>query len=190
LYISKNHIFVSYDEQSFFLSWANELESNIISVFSHDGQLQFGLHELCDKDRDADELYEIDGAYTYADHIVFIGYDSHFVWNLDVPQRTWKKVPFPFSMVGMRVLTGDARTAYAIFENGRSLSHDPDLPPFELAVFDLASETAAKQDFAPVEAALTAAGFAMSEIKFQPSSTGRIIVSDSKQAALLEFSEP
>jgi hypothetical protein len=90
-------------------------------------------------------------------------------------------------MVGIRVLTGDDKTAYAIFDNRRLLSHDPDLPPFELAVFDLASETSAKQGFAPVEAALSTAGFAMNEIKFQPNSTGRIIVSDSKKAALLEF---
>jgi hypothetical protein len=50
------------------------------------------------------------------------------------------------------------------------------------------SETSSKHEFAPVEAALTAAGFEMSEIKFQPNATGRIIVSDSKKAALLEFS--
>ncbi|MGH6810890.1 MAG: hypothetical protein ACREDM_00620 [Methylocella sp.] len=43
---------------------------------------------------------------------------------------------------------------------------------------------------APFEAALTGAGFAMSDTKFQPNSTGRIIVNDSKQAALLEYCEP
>ncbi|MGH6853693.1 MAG: hypothetical protein ACREDJ_10975, partial [Methylocella sp.] len=127
--------------------------------------------------------------YTYADHIAFIGDVSHFVWILDVPQRTWKKVPFEFSMVGIRVLAGVAKTAYAIFDNRGLLGHDPDLPPFELAVFDLAAETAAKRNFAPVEKALTSAGFAMSEIKFQPNSTGRIIVSDGKKAALLEFAK-
>jgi hypothetical protein len=102
LFISKGYILVSYDEQSFFLSWANELENKIISVFSRDGHLQFGLGELCDKDRDVDELYEIDAAYTYADHIVFIGYDSHFCWIPDVPQRTWKRSRsrFPWSGLG------------------------------------------------------------------------------------------
>ena len=39
-----------------------------------------------------------------------------------------------------------------------------------------------------MEAALTGAGFDMREIKFQPNATGRTIVSDSRQAALLEFS--
>jgi hypothetical protein len=34
---------------------------------------------------------------------------------------------------------------------------------------------------------LKASGFEMSEIKFQPSSTGKIIVSDGNKAALLEF---
>jgi hypothetical protein len=187
LYLSEGYIFASYDEQSFFVSWANELGNNIISVFSCDRRLEFRLDELCDKDRDADELYEIDAAYTYANHIVFIGYDSHFVWNLDAPQRTWKKVPFPFSMVGIRVLTGTTRplTRSSITEGCLVTTL---LLPFELAVFDL--PTAAKRDFAPVEAALTAAGFAMSETNFQLNSTGQIIVSDGKQAALLEFSEP
>jgi hypothetical protein len=45
-----------------------------------------------------------------------------------------------------------------------------------------------KQDFALIETELMASGFEISEIKFQPNSAGRIIVSDSKKAALLEFS--
>jgi hypothetical protein len=84
-------------------------------------------------------------------------------------------------------LSGDEKTAYAIYDNRRLIQHEPDLPPFELAIFDLVSETSSKQDFAPVEAALTAAGFKMSEIKFRPNATGKIIVSDSKKAALLEL---
>jgi hypothetical protein len=188
LFVSNSYIFVSHDEESFFRSWASELESNILSVFALDGHLELGLRELLDKDRDSDELYEINAAYTYDDHIVFIGYDSQFVWILGVPQRNWKKVPFGFSMVGIRVLTGDDKTAYAIFDHRNLLRHDPDRPPFELAVFDLVAETAWMQDFALVESALTAAGFSMSEIKLQPSSTGKIIVSDTKKAALLEFS--
>jgi len=91
-------------------------------------------------------------------------------------------------MAGIDVLTGDDKTAYALFDHRSLLRHYPDRPPFELAVFDLLSETSSKQDFAPVEAALTPAGFEMSEIKFQPSSTGKNIVSDGKKAALLEFS--
>jgi hypothetical protein len=44
--------------------------------------------------------------------------------------------------------------------------------------------------FSLVEAAfITAAGFAIDAIKFQPNAAGRIIVSDSKKAALLEFCE-
>jgi hypothetical protein len=40
--------------------------------------------------------------------------------------------------------------------------------PFQVSmVFDLASEIAAKARFAPVETVLTAAGFAVSETKFQ-----------------------
>jgi hypothetical protein len=101
---------------------------------------------------------------------------------------SWRKVSFPFEIVGIKVLTGDGKTAYAIFDHRSLLSAYPDLPPFELAIFDLLSETSCKHDFAPVAAALTAAGFELSEIKFQPNSIGKIIVSDGKQAALLEFS--
>ncbi|MGA7384057.1 MAG: hypothetical protein WBW81_05000 [Methylocella sp.] len=61
------------------------------------------------------------------------------------------------------------------------------MPLFELAVFDLVAETSWGEDFAPVENALIAAGFSMSKIKLQPSSTGRIIVSDNGKAAFLEF---
>ena len=86
LFVSNSYILVSYDEESFFRSWASELESNILSVFARDGHLELGLRELLDKDRDSDELYEIKAAYTYADDIVFIGYDSQFVWTLDVPK--------------------------------------------------------------------------------------------------------
>jgi hypothetical protein len=94
----------------------------------------------------------------------------------------------PFEVVGIKVLTGDDKTAYAIFDHRGLLNAYPHLPPFELAVFDLLSETSSKQDFALIETELMASGFEMSEIKFRPSSTGRIIVSDGKKAALLEFS--
>ncbi len=188
LFVSKNYIFVSYTDESFFESGPAKLESNIISVFSHEGHLQFGARELFDKDLDADPLYEIIAAYTCSDNIVFIGYDSKFVWFLNADRHTWKKVPFQFGEVGIKVLTGDSKAAYAIFDHRWSRDLYPDRPLFELAIFDLVSETSFKSSFAPVEAALTAAEFEMSEIKFQPNSTGRIIVSDSKKAALLEFS--
>ncbi len=84
-------------------------------------------------------------------------------------------------------MTGDAKKAYAIYDHRRLIQHYRELPLFRLAIFDLVSNTSSKQDFAPVGAALTAAGFEMSEIKFQPNSTGRIIVADGKKAALLEF---
>jgi hypothetical protein len=85
------------------------------------------------------------------------------------------------------VLSGDAEKAYGVFDN--RWDHNHARPPFELAVFDLVPETAWMQDFATVESALIAAGFSMSEIKLQPSSTGKIIVSDGKKAALLDYSD-
>jgi hypothetical protein len=58
-----------------------------------------------------------------------------------------------------------------------------------LAVFDLVAETSVKQDFAPVEKELITAGFKMDTLKFQPSSTGKIIVNDGQKAAFLELSD-
>lgn len=142
-----------------------------------------------DKDRDAWKFEQVTAGYTFNNEFRFIAWDSPLLWILNVWERSWKKIPFAFSMAGIEVLTGDDKIAYAIFDHGRllRLSDYRNLPPFELAVFDLVSGTSAKQDFAPVEAALAAAGFTMSEITFQPNSTGRIIVSDSKQTAVLEF---
>jgi hypothetical protein len=79
--------------------------------------------------------------------------------------------------------------AYAIFDNRALLFNYPDLPAFEFAIFDLVAKTGSKADFAPIEEAFVAAGFKMSEIKFQPNSIGRIIVSDTTKAGLLEISD-
>jgi hypothetical protein len=154
-------------------------------VFTRDGKLEFGLYDLLDQDRG---LIEIAAGYTFDEHAVFVGYDSNCVWIVDAAKRTYRKSPASFSLIGIHGLTGDTKKAYAIYDHRRLIQHYPELPLFGLAIFDLVSETSSMQDFAPVEAALTAAGFAMSEIEFQPNSTGRIIVSDSKKAALLEFS--
>ena len=189
LFVSNSYIFVSYDEESLYGSRPNDLESNIVSIFLRDGTFELGIGELMDKDRDSWEFSELEAGYVFDDKFAFIAYASELFWVLDVSKRSWKKFPVPFETVGIDVLTGDDKTACAIFDHRRLLSAYPDLPPFEFAVFDLLSETSSKQDFAPVEAALTTAGFEMSEIKFQPSSTGRIIVSDSNKAALLEFCE-
>jgi hypothetical protein len=109
------------------------------------------------------------------------------LWILNVSERSWRKVPGPFSFGSIAVLSGDEKKAYGIFDHRYIKGHYPELPLFELAVFDLMAETSWGEDFAPVESALIAAGFSMSEIKLQPSSTGKIIVSDGKKAALLEF---
>jgi hypothetical protein len=190
LYLSSKFMLASYGYEQFYSSGPDDLERHHIAVFLRDGTFEFGIRDLMDKDRDSWKLEEVTAGYTFENNFSFVAYDSPLLWILNVADRIWKKVPFAFSAVKIDVLTGDDKKAYAIYDHRRLLQHYPDRPPFELAVFDLASETAAKQDFAPVETALTGAGFAMSEIKFQPNSTGRIIVSDSKQAALLEFCEP
>jgi hypothetical protein len=50
LFISNSYIFVSYDDESFYRSRPDELESNIISVFLRDGTFELGIRELMDKD--------------------------------------------------------------------------------------------------------------------------------------------
>jgi hypothetical protein len=187
LFVSNSYIFVSYNEESLYLSRPNELESNIISIFLRDGTFEVGIRELLDKDRDAWKFDELEAGYIFDNKFAFIAYASELFWVLDVSKRSWAKFPTPVSLWRARVLSGDAEKAYGIFDN--RWYRDPDRPPFELAVFDLVAETAWMQDFAPVESALIAARFSMSEIKFQPSSTGKIIVSDGKKAALLDFSD-
>jgi hypothetical protein len=188
LYLSQKYMLATYGDEAFYSSRPNEFESNIISVFLRDGTFELGIRELMDKDRDAWKFEQVTAGYAFNDEFRFIAWDSPLLWILNVSKRSWKKVPFPFEIAAIEALTGDDKAAYAIFDHRWSRDRYPNRPPFELAVFDLLSETSSKHDFAPVEAALTAAGFEMSEIKFQPNSTGRIIVSDAKKTALLEFS--
>jgi hypothetical protein len=188
LFVSNSYIFVSYDEETLYSFRHGELESNIVSIFSRDGTFELGIGELMDKERDSWQFDELEAGYIFDDKFAFIAYASELFWVLDVSKRSWRKFRVPFETVGIRVLTGDDKIAYAIFDHRGLLIHYPDLPPFELAVFDLVSETSSKQDFAPIETELLASGFEMTEIKFQPSSTGKIIVSDANKAALLGFS--
>ncbi|HEY4846947.1 MAG TPA: hypothetical protein VIH87_03920 [Methylocella sp.] len=184
LFVSNSYIFVSHDEESLYRSRPDELESNIISVFVRDGTFELGIRDLMDKDRDSWEFSELEAGYIFDNKFAFIAYASELFWVLDVSKRSWKKFPVPVALWSADVLSGDAEKAYGIFDN--RWNHNHDRPPFELAVFDLVAETAWMQEFAPVGSALIAAGFSLSEIKFQPSSTGKIIVSDGKKAALLE----
>jgi hypothetical protein len=187
LFVSNSYIFVSYDEESLYGSRPNDLENNIISVFLRDGTFELGIGELMDKDRDSWQFNDLEAGYIFDDKFAFIAYASKLFWVLDVSKRSWRKFPAPVALWRTDVLSGDAEKAHGVFDNRWDRNHAR--PPFELAVFELVAETAWMQDFAPVENALIAAGFSMSEIKFQPSSTGKIIVSDGKNAALLEFSD-
>jgi hypothetical protein len=187
LYLSPKFMLAIYGEEQFYSSRSGDLEGHLISVFSGNGTFEVGIRELLDKDRDAWKFDELEAGYIFDNKFAFIAYASELFWVLDVSKRSWAKFPTPVSLWRARVLSGDAEKAYGIFDNRWYRDHDR--PPFELAVFDLVAETAWMQDFAPVESALIAARFSMSEIKFQPSSTGKIIVSDGKKAALLDFSD-
>jgi hypothetical protein len=121
----------------------------------------------------------VDAGYTFRERMTFNAYSADYLWTLEPRSKICKRFYVPFETTLINVLSGDDKHAVAILNYSA---------PFELAIFDLVSETSAECDFAPVEMALTAAGFEMSEIKFHPNSTGKIIVSDGKQAAILEFS--
>ncbi|MGH6835760.1 MAG: hypothetical protein ACREC9_09480 [Methylocella sp.] len=179
--LSKNYIFVGYGDESTIGARPGELEFNVVTVFSRNGEFQFGLHDIFSKDNYKGTIIELNAGYTFGERVIFNAYSANYLWILDSRSKDYKRFSVPFETTLINVLTGNDKRAVAILKY---------CAPFELAVFDLASETAAKQDFAPVEAALTAAGFAMSEIKFQPNSTGKIIVSDGEKAALVEFAEP
>lgn len=189
LYISPEFMLAAYGEEAFYSSGPGDFEEHLIAVFLRDGTFEFGVRGLMDKDRDSWALEEVTAGFTFNDNFSFLAWDSQLVWILNLTERTWKKIPFTFSAVGIDVLAGDDKAAYAIYDNRRLMQHHPELEPFEIAVFDLVSENSSKRDFAPVEAALIDAGFAISQIGFQPNASGRIIVSDKKRAALLEFSD-
>lgn len=188
LYLSRNFMLATYGDEEFYRSRSGELEGNIISVFSHNGAFELGIREVMDKDRDSWEFEQVTAGYTFKDEFRFIAWDSPLLWILNVSERSWRKVPGPFSFGSIAVLCGNDAKAYGIFDHRYIKGHFPESPLFELAVFDLVAETSWGEDFTPVESALIAAGFSMSEIKLQPSATGKIIVSDGKKAAFLEFS--
>jgi hypothetical protein len=186
LFLSRNHIFAAYNEEQFFTGRA-EHESDLVSVLSRTGGYEFSLMQYFNPDRDAHNFMEVEAAYCFDDHLAFIAYDSDKLWIFDAGALTYRKIQAPFSLASIQAMTGDEKKAYAIFDNRYSSQHYPDLPPFELAVFDLVAGTAVRSSFAPVEAALIAAGFDPAGITLQPNASGRIIVSDGKKAALLEF---
>jgi hypothetical protein len=179
--LSTNRIFVGYGDESTIGARPEEVEFNVVAAFSRDGHLDFGLRDVFSKDNYKGTIIDLNAGYTFEERMIFNAYSADYLWSIDPRSKSYTRFHVPFETTLIDVLAGDDKHAFAIM-NYRA--------PFELAVFDLAAETSSEQDFAPVEVALAAAGFVMSEVKFQPNSTGKIIVSDSKKAALLEFSEP
>jgi hypothetical protein len=177
--LSNNHIFVGYGDEFTTRAMPGEVEINVVAVFSRNGQLQFGLDAIFSKADYRGTVVALNAGYTFNDRLIFNAYSADYLWSLDPALKSCKRFHIPFETTLIDVLSGDDKHAVAIMGYNE---------PFELAVFDLVSETCSKEDFAPAEAALRNCGFRMNEIKFQPNSTGKIIVSDSKQAALLEFS--
>jgi hypothetical protein len=121
--------------------------------------------------------------------LIFVTSAPSWLWDLDTQRLILKRVFIPFSTVALLALAGDEKKAFGILDNRSLQSYYPDLVPFEFAVFDLQAETATRQDFAPIEKELVTSGFKMETLKLQPSSTGKVIVSDGEKAAFLEFSD-
>jgi hypothetical protein len=190
LLLSKRYIFVGYWEQGVRSQSDLLYLHHVVCAFSREGAFELGLEDLMTANNFRDSSIEIQAGYAFEDRLTFITCCvQDCIWILDVPKKTLRRIPVPFSTVALHLVTGDAKRAYGIYDNRPLLYYHPDWPAFECATFDFETEKSSKCGFAPVEAVLTAAGFEMAEIKFQPNATGRIIVSDSKKAALLEFCE-
>jgi hypothetical protein len=190
LLLSKNYIFVSYYEEGVRSRSDLLYLHHVVCTFTREGAFALGLEDLMIPSGFRDSFIEIEAGYTFGDHLAFVTCClPDAIWILDVPKKHLRRIAVPFPTVALDVITGDAKRAYAIYDNRGLLYAYPSLPSFEFAVFDLESEISSKQNFAVIEKPLIEAGFEMSAIKFQPNSTGKIIVSDGMKAALLEFSE-
>ncbi|SFK32110.1 hypothetical protein [Methylocapsa palsarum] len=184
--LSDSYMFIGYDEEAIQRALINDPERHLVSIRTRDGGFEFGFEEIFLEDRDA-EFDEPQAAYSFGDCFAFIIYSSDRLWLLDTKTRTYRSIAAPFSLASIHVMSGDDKKTYANFDNRPHVQGHPDLPPFELAVFDLVARTAKKRTFAPVAAALVLAGFDPAMVTLQPNAKGRIIVSDDQKAALLEF---
>ncbi len=190
LILSDNYIFFGYGEQDIGSALIDDPARRVVSILSRNGRFELGFEEFFSKDREAD-FFEAEVAYSFDDHFAFIIYPSNRLWIFNIAARTYRSIPAPFSLVSVHVVSGNDKKAYAIFDRLQmiKLGYEREAPPFEVAVFDLVAGTAVKESFGPIEAALVRAGFDPNEITLQPNARGRIIVSDRKKAALLEFSD-
>ncbi|MGB6176892.1 MAG: hypothetical protein WBF43_11295 [Methylocella sp.] len=189
LLLSKNYIFVSYYEEGVRSPSDLLYLHHVVCAFTREGAFALGLEDVMTPSGFRDFFIEIEAGYTLDDLLAFITCNPDCIWILDVPQKHLRRIAVPFSTVAVRVMSGDDKMAFGIFDHRGILYAYPNLPAFELAVFDLESEISSKQDFATIEKPLMDAGFQMSGIQFQSNSTGKIIVSDGVKAAFLEFSE-
>jgi hypothetical protein len=189
LFLSNNYIFVSYYEEGVRSPSDLLYLHHVVCAFTREGTFELGLEDLMTANRFRDFFIEIEAGYVFGGRLDYVTCNPDCLWLLNAPEKNLRRIPIPFSAVGLHVITGDGRRAYAIYDNHPLLYAYPDLVPFEFAVLDLDSETASKQDFAVIEDALKEAGFEMSALKFQSNSTGKIIATDGLKAALLEFSE-
>ncbi|VTZ49669.1 conserved hypothetical protein [Methylocella tundrae] len=137
--------------------------------------------------RDAYNFMEVEAAYCFDDHFAFIAYDSDKLWIFDAGALTYRKIQAPFSLASIHTMTGDEKKPTLSSTTGTQVSIIPMCRRSNSRHSDLAAETAVKSSFAPVEAVLLAAGFEPGGITLQPNARGRIIASDARKAALLEF---
>jgi hypothetical protein len=163
-----------------------------VVAFTQDGDYVTAISKFVSKATQP-SIEELSAAYILNDCLIFIAYRDEMIFRFDPARMELEYFPViflePFSILRANVFAGDDKQAYAIFDNRALLFNYPDRPAFEFATFDLIAKFGSKADFAPIEDVLVAAGFKMSEIKFQPNSIGRIIVSDTTKAGLLEIAD-
>jgi hypothetical protein len=194
LFVSKSYIFVGYHipTQESTDAESPHFMGEPIVAFTQDGDYVTGISKFVLKATQP-SIEELSAAYILNECLIFIAHRDQLIFRFDPARMELSyfpaACPVTFSIVNAKVFAGDDKQAYAIFDNRVLLSDHPERPAFEFAIFDLVAKTGSKVDFASIEEALVASGFNMKEIKFQPNSIGRIIVSDTTKAGLLEVSD-
>jgi hypothetical protein len=186
LYVSPNHIFVGYREEDVFgFASDDDPESYAVCAYAHDGQFEFGLRSYFQARHRLQECpIEVNAAYTCGDRLYFHADVDHCIRIFDVATEQLKSVPLPSALVTVPAFWGDDRRAYLIEEPRADVSKSR----FRLISIDLIAETAAEQDFSALAREISAFGFDKDKFTFRQNSHGRIIVTDGRQAALLEIS--
>lgn len=186
LYVSPNHIFVGYDEEDVWTYVSeDDPESYAVCAYSHDGWFECGLRSYFQARHWREDCpIEVNAGYTCEDRFYFHADVDDCIRIFDVATGEVKSVRLPSPFVAVPALWGDDRQAYLIDK----LRVDKPPQHFRLIAIDLIAGKAAEQGFSALARDISAFGFDEDTFTFRQNSYGRIIVTDGRQAALLDIS--